>query len=1591
MKDFIIFFNRCFDKKRLKSFILWFFNQYGAYETTLLIENLKDIGFEYATKTGVSLGIDDLKIPLIKAQNIYNTEEKVQQIETNYAKGNITEIERKQQFIEEWNLSSEKLKISVVQFFKVTNLFNPIYMIAFSGARGNISQVRQLIGMRGLMVDPKGQVLEFPIRSNFREGLNLTEYIISCYGARKGVVDTALRTATSGYLTRRLVDVTQQVIIGKQDCQTTRGIEFTSLMDGRKNVLSMKNRIIGRVLLKDCFNIHPVTKLQNKIASKNQEISSLLSQKISLSKKSIILRSPLSCRSKDSICQLCYGWSLAYNRIVSIGEAVGILAAQSIGEPGTQLTMRTFHTGGVFTGGFIDQIYSPFNGKVEYLDSLSGKLIRTLNGQIGFLSKIKGHLKIQKDNIFNSKLTKKEFNKLSLVAQLKPNFSKKKKNLLILSQIYKMESKLHFTKDRSNSFLIFKTPSYTTFLIRNNFPVREKTLIAQLSSPSFFENRQQETEQQIFSPNSGQIYFENLVLMEKINREGIIQTLTFGLGSIWLIHGDILSCFNNQKIFPIHGDLLGFKSIIQKIKLLVEKNYNIDFHFFYLFQKINFLKQQHFSLIQKVSDSRFNFFDKLFLNKLLFSINYKKSYYKKSQYFILINLNTLKLNLSFYNTIKFLSFSSYKKKLDFFQNENQFILSFNFIPNKNTNLKSNHLIYNELKSQFKQLFFYEVSIYENLKTKLKSPIFSRKYKFLNKKTKIKNNTYWPYFNETNIITKKSSSFNFCSYYYYFKIVNQKPIEFDFPLNIQTFPLQFNKKLTSIKIDLKILKRFVFILNIKNIRLIYTNKMRSQFSKKLNFVTPFQMFFILINFQGLSKFQLLNSYKILNNCKIEPFYLSNFSKKLIINISDLLTFKKNILKKCVLKPTFINLNFIKQIYGVEDYLFDFIITYFLYLYNQNNQKNKSYLLSNKKRHYYTKDNLKIGFKVLFRNNMILDFKSQNLGEKINLKNLKTNKKVLERAPNLILNSKTQMEPTFKVKQTFKSWVCFPSTFSLLNNSPKLIKTGSFIPGNIRFDNTPILINTISIKKHYFFKDYLKNNPNFKCINNKRSRFLKKTKTISKLVVFEKAQKFYENSAKTQFLNHFNSNRNFLTILQFNSNQYFYNRFQKADINLTKIINPLNFYTQTPKYKNKIFLKTEYLKNTIILFSLKSGYFLFLNSYFPIYKKYIQKYNFKNIINNNKKNVKNLLFKNYIKKLNLSIIRTFNFKKFNNNQIQKQNLLKIFILSFETFYFNNLIYIEFFINFKSAEIIQTQKIDQKTNSNFVLINQSNLKELYLTKTFLKKLNIGQFVRYATNIRTKEVIIESGQIIYADKSKIMIRQATPFLITSRTILNVYQNEIVSKNSRLFKFLYHKIKTGDIIQGIPKIEEFFEARLTKSNLSLLTNLHLQLQTLFNQYNSKFSIYEATQKSFEIIQKIIIDEIQKIYCSQGVFIADKHLEIVVRQMTSKVKIKDGGNTGLLVGELIEFDWAQLINLKLNRQEITYEPIILGITKSSLETQSFISAASFQETTRILAKATIQNRIDFVRGLKQNIILGRLIPAGTGFFYPMGSLKSRKD
>jgi len=467
------FYNQVIDKKGLKRILSWFIDNYGATRTAELIENLKFLGFHYATKAGLSLGFDDLRIPPTKKVLLQTAQKQVKTCENNYLRGSITALERYQKLIDIWTTTSENLKEEVIQNFQKTPL-NPLYMMAFSGARGNISQVRQLVGMRGLMSDSGGGIIDFPIRSNFREGLSVTEYVISCYGARKGLIDTALRTADSGYLTRRLVDVAHGVIISQIDCGTSTGI---SVSISEKNILgrvlfetirvvtgakgypipslpdspdlgdagshlpvigqgrggldgsgspnnNSENLLIGRP-----NSIHKVAYQQSTslIGCKNQEITNLLaSQLISLSKTqkkflvsscpsdvlgdmrdsgcsassndkknkiffqtkrkgritkglySISIRSPLTCESAGfSICQLCYGWNLAQGRLVSIGEAVGILAAQSIGEPGTQLTMRTFHTGGIFSTDIQDKITAPHSGYISLSPNLViGKGVR---------------------------------------------------------------------------------------------------------------------------------------------------------------------------------------------------------------------------------------------------------------------------------------------------------------------------------------------------------------------------------------------------------------------------------------------------------------------------------------------------------------------------------------------------------------------------------------------------------------------------------------------------------------------------------------------------------------------------------------------------------------------------------------------------------------------------------------------------------------------------------------------------------------------------------------------------------------------------------------------------------------------------------------------------------------------------------------------------------------------------------------------------------------------------------------------------------------------------------------------------------------
>lgn len=380
------FYNHIVDKGRLKKLIAWAYRNYGSARSSQMADNLKDLGFRYATKAGVSISIDDLTIPPSKRGLLDSAEQEIHTTQARYARGEITEVERFQKVIDTWNSISEELKDEVIRNFRETDPLNSVYMMAFSGARGNMSQVRQLVGMRGLMADPQGQIIDQPIKTNFREGLTVTEYVISSYGARKGLVDTALRTADSGYLTRRLVDVSQDVIVREIDCGTRRSLKVTAMKDGERVKIPLNDRLLGRVLAEEIVVEGEV------LAQRNQAIDGELANEISKHVDAVHVRSPLTCEAARSVCQHCYGWSLAVGRPVDLGEAVGIIAAQSIGEPGTQLTMRTFHTGGVFTGEVAQQVKAPDEGTIKWGKGLSTRKVRTRHGDDAFQVEIAGDL-----------------------------------------------------------------------------------------------------------------------------------------------------------------------------------------------------------------------------------------------------------------------------------------------------------------------------------------------------------------------------------------------------------------------------------------------------------------------------------------------------------------------------------------------------------------------------------------------------------------------------------------------------------------------------------------------------------------------------------------------------------------------------------------------------------------------------------------------------------------------------------------------------------------------------------------------------------------------------------------------------------------------------------------------------------------------------------------------------------------------------------------------------------------------------------------------------------------------------------------------
>jgi hypothetical protein len=364
---------RTVTKKVLENIVHETFSNFGSISSSALLDSLKFLGFYYATNAGISINIEDLKTPDMKKDFLKNANEEMKDISERWQQGFVSDTERFQKIIDSWNFATESLKDRIVDYYENFDPANNLYIMAFSGARGNMSQVRQLVGMRGLMADQEGKIIDLPIQTNFREGLSSIDYIISSYGARKGIVDTALKTADSGYLTRRLIYIAQDLIIREIDCHTTKGVIVLL-----KTNTNFKN-IVGRTLISATSSPTPDATFDDlwKDLLLEETLLTQLKQRTPLSLK---IRSPLTCNSSGSVCQKCYGWDLAQKKMISLGEAVGIIAAQSIGEPGTQLTMRTFHTGGIFTSELVKQTLSPFSGKIHISDSLKTVIYRTTHG-----------------------------------------------------------------------------------------------------------------------------------------------------------------------------------------------------------------------------------------------------------------------------------------------------------------------------------------------------------------------------------------------------------------------------------------------------------------------------------------------------------------------------------------------------------------------------------------------------------------------------------------------------------------------------------------------------------------------------------------------------------------------------------------------------------------------------------------------------------------------------------------------------------------------------------------------------------------------------------------------------------------------------------------------------------------------------------------------------------------------------------------------------------------------------------------------------------------------------------------------------------
>lgn len=1223
------FINKQMDKKGLNKLLAQIYLEFGGAKTAELADTLKNLGYKYATRSGVTISIADLTVPESKKELLKEAEQEIEKSTNRYLKGEITEVERYTKVIDTWSETTAKLTEQVVENF---DKLNPVYMMAFSGARGNLSQVSQLVGMRGLMADAQGQIIDLPITSNFKEGLSVTEYIISSYGARKGLVDTALKTADSGYLTRRLVDVAQDVIIRAEDCGGDKYINMKPICDGDNIIVPLIDRLLGRTVAQDVFDEDGTTLLVAKDTTLDRKDIKKLAH---LNLQELKVRSGLTCGLEYGVCQKCYGWAMTTQKLVDVGEAIGIIAAQSIGEPGTQLTMRTFHTGGaVGVKEATKEIHAAEAGTVE--SKLKTRELRTRHGDVVRVS------------------------------------------------IYEADIEVKGAKKLTS----YHIPAGATVFFEDGMKIDKNFKLAEYKPSSNDAGRLTEkATKDINADMSGMVLFEDFVADEKKDRQGNISRTANKNGIVWIIGGDVYNLPGGSKVLVSDEQKVKAGDRLAETIMISEHGGEVRYSEDLVVEAVKSGKNK--------------------INKIV-----------QGKEITIVIASLMPANATFEQTKKEQLWTVKKTG-------EKYIVKAPIDTTVENGMIIAELIDDECSvSSSGEIKYVDIEVDDN-----------------------------------QIVTK--------------------------PGNIVFVPEevhQINKDAS-----LKMVDNGTFVTaGTEVVKDVYCH------------------------IDGIVEFKEFN--EVIHEVTIRPgevHTLSNVSE-LKVEEGSVVEAGTTIAKGIKAKET--------SIVTIMEMDFD-------------------------------------------------DLDIDDLDEEIDTTSLE--EESLEDKPIQILVSPVQ--PMFI--------------------EPKDVTIG--------FNTTDELINIVPV-----------------------------------------TQLQYKDGARVRNLD-------------------------GATLTRTSLVLQMQGYLSHLKglveLDEKGELKIVVLETLIVRRELEGN-----------------------------------------SKMNSSLQTELLVE---NGQViePKTPIAKTEVLA---------------LNDGVASI----KGDV-TESRRLLLNCANFETVIDTKSkpTVKK---GDFIKLDTVLaESGEAATVSGKIVDVSAKSVTIRNGRPYLISPGTMLQVEEGSLVLRGDMLATLVFEREKTGDIVQGLPRVEELLEARKPKDCAILAETdgvAEIEIEDdvprlfLATEGGSRTEIKFAIDASIvvqnkqkikkgqpltsgplnphdvirlcgpEEAQQYLVDEVQRVYRSQGVEIADKHIEIIVRQMTKKVRVVDSGDTNLLPGELVEVQTFENENKAVREhdgQEATCEYMLLGITKASLNTESFISAASFQETTRILTEAAVDGKKDLLRGLKENVIIGRLIPAGTGFHH----------